>query len=150
MKYFSICSISIIKQEQAVLFKFQSLENIIHICLQNNLFLFWFEYNIPLYTRDFWKIPSIIKIIRLLSLSWIRKGSCQSRTLDLVLCKLYPYWVVILLSFLDISDRLHTRNLPDLFMDTWEKEGSLFLPVPTLRFGKHSQAKRMNQWQDFN
>jgi len=37
--------------------------------------------------------------IRLLSLTWIRKGSCQSRTLDLLLCKLYSYWGIILLYF---------------------------------------------------
>ena len=48
--------------EQAVLFKFQSLENITHICQQNNLFPFWFEENIPLYTRDFWKISPIILV----------------------------------------------------------------------------------------
>ena len=85
-----------------------------------------------------------MKIIRLLSLSGIRKGSCQSRTLDLVLCQLYSYWVIILLSFSDILDRLHTGSLRDLSIDTWEEEGSLFLPVPTLRFGKPSPAKRMN------
>ena len=129
MKYFSICSISIVQVS-----KFGKYSHLPIL----QLVPFWFEDNIPLYTRDFWKIPPIVKITRLLSLSWITKGSCYSITLDLVLCKLYSYWGIILLSFLDISDRLLTGSLPDLFMDTWEKQGSLFLPVCTLQFGKHS------------
>lgn len=64
------------------------LENVIHICQWNNLFLFWFEDNRPLYSKDFWKIPPIIKITSF-SLK-IRMGSCQSRTLDSV-CELYYF-----------------------------------------------------------
>ena len=103
------------KLAKAVLFKFQSLvlksqENVIHICQWNNLFLFWFEYNRPLYSKDFWKIP-IIKISFLLSLSWIRMGSCHCRTFDLVLYELYllGYYFVFSRYLRSIAYREFTR-----------------------------------------
>ena len=138
MKYFSISSISIGTGCFVQVSKFG--KHYSHLPIEQLVpFLVWGQHT-PIHKRF---LKNTTNNTRLLSLSWIRKGSCQSRTLDLLLCKLYSYWGIILLYFLDISDRLLIGSLPDLFTDTWGKEESLFLPLPTLRFRKHSLAKRM-------
>ena len=145
MKYISICSISIGTGCFVQVSKFGKCYS--HLPIEQLVPFLVRGQHTPIHKRF---LKNTTNNTRVLSLSWIRKGSCQSRTLDLLLCKLYSYWGIILLYFLDISDRLLTGSLPDLAMDTWEKEESLFLPLPTLRLGKHSPAKRMNHKQDFN